>query len=147
VFILDQGVIIPSNGSRGIYQTSEIDRLVEPAINGFPDQGNCLLMFYFLLLDMLDKGRLGGFDLSKYGRLPLTSGDMSYSFTNEGFSEIGGCKKHGRFLRQISEKALKKIVAVCRKSESINAIRAIELLPPMKPRSSFTEEVIHRSGA
>lgn len=127
IVILDEGIIVPFNGTRGHFLTSEIDQLNTPDVMGRPDQGDCLLSFYDILMNMLDSNVLGGFRLSEYMRLPLLSGDISYHFSFGPFAEVGQCKKHGQYLREISQEALKKIIDTCEDVEPINWIKAHDI--------------------
>ncbi|WP_162627242.1 DUF6602 domain-containing protein [Aeromonas media] len=128
VVVLDQGVILPLNNNRVCYQTSDIDELTEPSLMGIPDQGgNTLLNMYNLIMDMLKKTILSPVEHTNYNRLPLVAGDISYSYAYEGFAEVGGCDKHGKFLRQFSEDSLRKIIDTCSSSEPINWIKAIDI--------------------
>lgn len=127
VVILDEGVIIPFNGKCGYYRTSDIDRLNTPNVMGRPDRGHCLLNFYTILMDLLNAGVVGGFQLSKYLRLPLLSGEISYKFSYGPSAEIGNCEKHGQFLRVISQDALQKIINTCDGIEPINWIKALDI--------------------
>lgn len=128
VVVLDQGIVLPLNNNRGCYQTSDIDKLTEPSLMGMPDQGgNTLLNMYNLIMDMLEKTILSQVEHTDYNRLPLVAGDISYSYAYEGFAEVGGCDKHGKFLRQFSENSLRKIIDTCSSSEPINWIKAIDI--------------------
>jgi hypothetical protein len=94
---------------------------------GRPDRGHCLLNFYTILMDLLNAGVVGGFQLSKYLRLPLLSGEISYKFSYGPSAEIGNCEKHGQFLRVISQDALQKIINTCDGIEPINWIKALDI--------------------
>ncbi|SGZ09776.1 Putative uncharacterized protein [Moritella viscosa] len=128
VVVLDQGVMVPLNGNKGCYQTHEIDKLTEPSVMGRPDQGgNTLLNMYNLIMDMLKETRLSEVDHTKYNRLPLVAGDISYSYAYEMVGEVGGCDKHSNFLRQFSEQSLRIIIETCTDSDPINMVRAHDL--------------------
>lgn len=43
------------------------------------------------------------------------------------FAEMKNCAKHGKFLRQISAKNLKKIIDFCAQAEAINWIKALDI--------------------
>ena len=127
IVILDEGIIVPFKGNRGFYQTSDIDRLTIPDVMGRRDNGDCLLSFYKILMDMLNTSVVGGFQLSRYLRLPLLSGELSYRFSYGPLAEIGNCEKHGQFLREISQDALTRIIDTCDGIESINWIKAHDI--------------------
>ncbi|ASG66075.1 hypothetical protein CEW91_07900 [Idiomarina piscisalsi] len=127
VVILDEGLIVPFDGSRGCFQTPDIDKLTSTEIIGRPNNGDCLLSFYSMLMEMLDNTTLGGFQLSNYIRLPLLSGDISYNFSYGPFAEVGNCEKHGQYLREISQEALKKIIDTCDGQDTINWIKALDI--------------------
>nr|WP_154724305.1 hypothetical protein [Thiothrix nivea] len=129
IVILDLGMIIPFNKEEniGCEFTQDIDKLKEIDVIGIPNRGDCLLRFYSTLTKLLNRSQLGGFDFWDYIRLPFTSGEISYSFTHGQFSETGNCKIHGKYLRNISQDALKKILSVCENAEPINWIKATDI--------------------
>ena len=87
-----------------------------------------LLAFYKILVEMLENTSLGPFNMSDYVRLPLTSGEISYSFSFGFVGEIFNCDKHGPYLREISQEALKKIIKVCSNTEPINWVKALDIV-------------------
>ncbi|EHR7861269.1 TPA: hypothetical protein NJ344_004541 [Vibrio parahaemolyticus] len=128
VVVLDQGVMIPLNENKGCYQTHEIDELTEPSVMGRPDQGgDTLLNTYNLIMDMLKQTKLSEVNHTKYNRLPLVAGDISYSYAYAMIGEVGGCDKHGNFLRHFSEESLRKIIETCADSEPINMVKAHDI--------------------
>lgn len=128
VVVLDQGLVMPFDGNKGRYQTHEIDKLTEPSVMGLSDQGgNTLLNMYNIIMDMLKETRLSAVNHTKYNRMPLVAGDISYSYAYGMVGEVGGCDKHGSFLRQFSEPSLRKIIETCTDSEPINMVKAHDL--------------------
>ena len=95
---------------------------------GRPDQGgDTLLNTYNLIMDMLKQTKLSELDHAKYNRLPLVAGDISYSYAYAMIGEVGGCDKHGNFLRQFTEESLRKIIETCADSDPINMVKAYDI--------------------
>lgn len=127
VVILDQGIIIPRGENRGFYKTEDIDKLSKTDVFGIPNYDDCLLRMYGMLMDLLNNTRLSEVNINQYMRLPLITGDLSYSYTFGQAAETGNCEKHGKYLREINKKNLQKIIEFCNKAESINWIKANDI--------------------
>lgn len=65
--------------------------------------------------------------ISKYYKLPLISGEYSYSFTKGDSSEIFICKKHGAYTKKIIGNRLNDIIQYCNTIQPINWLEAIDL--------------------
>lgn len=128
VVILGKGLIFHGTEHRVTYTYKEMCAIDKLVMHGRPDRdGTCLLMFYNILIDLLNQLDRSKLDITKYFRLPLTAGKYSYCFSTGYFQEVGKCHKHGEFQKKLSESTLSKLLAYCDTVEPINWIKAMDL--------------------
>lgn len=121
IVILNQGTIGQLKeinqggiGSMGVYSSNEISGLPKVHIFGSPKHHSNLLEFYLILMDLLNSITLPAPPLGQYVNLNRPSGKHTYAFGMSGVNEIGHCKKHGDYLRKISDESLEKIIDKCK---------------------------------
>jgi hypothetical protein len=111
--ILGEGILFCGEGNRAMWRNEDIERISSLQIHGRPDDGHTLLQFYDICMHLLGNSRTCAPSISQYFRLPLTAGQLSYSFSFAPVAEVGVCDKHGSYLRAIKKDELERIIQIC----------------------------------
>jgi len=128
IVILDKGHFKLGTQNRYCWQQKDIEEIDQPVVHGFPDQaGHCLLNFYIILMDLLEKSTAGMPDVETYTRMPLTAGRYSYAYSYGALFEIGKCDKHGSYLRTISIESIERILSAVEDEQPINWVKATDI--------------------
>ncbi|WP_375773477.1 hypothetical protein NR798_22245 [Archangium gephyra] len=128
VFILSKGILLHGDTEGGRFGNSEIDRIKNIQIYGFPDRdGSFLFKFQSVLLQLLRETRVVEAEIDSYFRLPLIADSHSYQFAFGYLAEFATCPRHGDFQRTIAPDQLEKLINWCRTAEPINYVRAIDI--------------------
>jgi hypothetical protein len=124
--ILGEGIIFCGEGNRAAWRNEDIERISSLQIHGHPDDGHTLLEFYHICMDLLGRSRTCAPFISRYVRLPLTAGELSYSFSFGPGAEVGVCDKHGSYLRAIKKDELQLIIQTCSTEPGISIKRLLD---------------------
>ena len=127
VCILNQGMIMQSNTERSILSSNGIEKSEKNALMGIPSGYGNLLNFYLMLMDLLVNSYLPTMNISEYASIDNPSQDKKYRFTYGAVGELGNCKKHGDYLKRISDKNIEKILITCNDVEPINWLKALDI--------------------
>jgi hypothetical protein len=125
VVVLDQGMILQSDGKSAILTTAEIAALTQPSLLGSIGDAGTLISFYLSLLDMLSASRLPPVRLRDYVQLPARIDDHIVRFTMGAVAEIANCPRHGRYLRTLRPGAASEIITTCGDEPPISARAAL----------------------
>ena len=125
--ILNQGMILQLNDNRSVITSNDIEGSKENSLLGSPAGYGNLLNFYLILMDLLNNATLPKMNISEYVSLDYPTRDTRYRFTHGAFGEMGNCKKHGDYLKKISDENIEKILITCNDTEPINWIQALDI--------------------
>jgi hypothetical protein len=127
ICVLNQGMILQSNEERSILSSNDIERSEKNSLMGMPLGYGNLLNFYLMLMDLLVNSHLPAINISKYAFLDNPSQDKKYRFTYGAVGELGKCKKHGDYLKKITDKNIEKILTACNDADPINWVKALDI--------------------
>ncbi len=128
IFILSKGLFLHGEDNSGKFYTTDIEKIKNLKMFGFPDRKDeCLYQFYNILISLLRRTSIQPPEISSYFRLPLIAEEHSYDFYFGPFAEIGRCEKHGDYQRKIGSDHLTMITDWCSKAEPINWIKATDI--------------------
>jgi hypothetical protein len=126
VVVLNQGMLLQSDKTRVLLHSDEIERVETSTLHFVPADDMALLHLYLLLLDLLTALRLPRLSVRQYASLPARMDDHSVRFSWGSFSEVGTCRSHGTFLRQLSRGSAEKILSACKDQKPRDPLAALD---------------------
>jgi hypothetical protein len=126
VVVLNKGYFLFGEGGTGKLRNLEIEGIQDLTVHGRPDrEARCLYDVYLVLMTLLRDGEAPSVPIERYWNLPLTAGKHSYEFAYGFVSELGSCKDHGDYLRQMGEEAMEKVLAFCQGEQPTEYLKAL----------------------
>ncbi|MBC2580853.1 hypothetical protein [Clostridium sp. DJ247] len=127
ICILNQGIILQTDDDKAVFSSNEIEESRNNNLMGMPSTSGNLLNLYLILMDLLNNANLPVMNVRDYVFINNPVEDKSYYFTYGELGELGKCKKHGSYLKKISNSSIQKIVSECKNEKSINWLKAIDI--------------------
>jgi hypothetical protein len=126
VVVLNKGYFLFGEDGTGKLRNFEIEAIQDLKVQGRPDrEARCLYDVYLVLMMLLRDGEAPPVPIERYWNLPLTAGKYSYEFAYGLVSELGSCKDHGDYPRQIGEEAFEKVLAFCQSEQPTEYLKAL----------------------
>lgn len=128
IVILDKGLIGFSENGWEIFESDQLNSSKNLKLCGNPNHKDfTLLHFYLVLMDLLTNLDLKAPQMREYVNLQISSKKHSYRFNMGHFSEIANCKKHGKYIRDLTDESMEKIINTCKNQTKVNHLVAMNI--------------------
>lgn len=126
VVVLNQGLLLQADDRKIRLHTEDIAKVAKPALHPVLADDSVLLGFYLMLMDLLTSIELPHFSARSYVNIPALVDGRQVVFTRGAFSEVGACRKHGPYLRELLPGAADSIIAACASAAPVLSWEAVD---------------------